>query len=106
LSEDLEVWDWVCFVGEPWVNLVLVAEFQPQVPYVGGFFGASGNDSGSDRRLDKAEIIKEIISGLGWHPIHGEGWGKTESKWVRKSSELRSNKREALSAIALLGPGM
>jgi hypothetical protein len=30
-----------------------------------GFGGAGWNDAGSDRFLDNAEIIEEIISGLG-----------------------------------------
>jgi hypothetical protein len=55
------------------VDAVLCTEFQPQLPHIGGFGGARGNDSGSDRLLHSAVIAKEIISDLGLHPIHGKG---------------------------------
>jgi hypothetical protein len=28
---------------------------------------------GSDRRLHRALVTNEIISGLGWHPVHTKG---------------------------------
>jgi hypothetical protein len=75
LSEDLEVWQWVGTGGEPWIDAVGFAEVQPQLPNGRGFFGPSWDNSGSDRCLDKAEVVTEIISGLGEHAIQGEGCG-------------------------------
>jgi hypothetical protein len=80
-------------------------EFQPQLPRIGGFGGARGNDSSSDCLLHSAEIANKIISDLGLHPTERAEGKQCRNVW-EKSVKDKSNKRDAQSAMAFCGPGM
>ena len=72
-TKDLEDWDGVVDLIEPWVRVDGLAIVHPPLPMVIGGCGTSRNDSGTDRFLNSAEVSAERICGRRWQSVHKDG---------------------------------
>lgn len=105
-SEDLKPRDWIGRSGEVGVQTVLLTEREPDRSVGGGIGDSSARNAKEQGSFDSAEIAPEFMLERRWQIFHGRTWGKSELKWESRRSSERSQRRERVSAMTLIGPGM
>ena len=87
-------------------NAEAVAEAGPFGPGCGLVLLGGHNDSLGTQVVCRAEISCEAISGGRVDKRQGAVWGKAELKWDKSCESVRSQRREAASAMAFAVPLM